>query len=46
MKDKRAQQFMWSLGYTNSLGVSSEGQSGGLDAAIRCVTAGQQLTLC
>ncbi|KAM0829701.1 hypothetical protein ACQ4PT_066715 [Festuca glaucescens] len=30
MKDKRAQQFMWSLGYTNSLGVSSEGQSGGL----------------
>jgi exonuclease III len=30
MKDKFAQRFMWSLGYTNSLGVSSIGQSGGL----------------
>jgi hypothetical protein len=30
MKDKHAQRFMWSLGYTGSLGVSSNGQSGGL----------------
>jgi hypothetical protein len=30
MRDKRAQNLMWSLGYTNSLGVISEGQSGGL----------------
>jgi exonuclease III len=30
MKDRRAQKFMWSLGYTGSLAVSSEGQSGGL----------------
>jgi hypothetical protein len=30
MRNKRAQNLMWSLGYTNSLGVISEGQSGGL----------------
>jgi hypothetical protein len=30
MKDKRAQNFMWSLGYTGSLAVSCEGLSGGL----------------
>jgi hypothetical protein len=30
MKDRRAQKFMWSLGYTGSIAVSSEGRSGGL----------------
>jgi exonuclease III len=30
IKYKRAQRFMWSLGYTGSLGVSSIVQSGGL----------------
>jgi hypothetical protein len=30
MKDQYAQRLKWSLGFTNSLGVSSEGRSGGL----------------
>ena len=30
MKDKRVQNFMWSLGYSGFFGVSSEGLSGGL----------------
>lgn len=30
MKDKRAQKFMWTLGYSSSFAVSCEGLSGGL----------------
>jgi hypothetical protein len=30
MKDTKAQNFMWSLGYSGSFGVSSAGLSGGL----------------
>jgi hypothetical protein len=30
MKDKRAQNFMWTFGYSGSFAVSSEGRSGGL----------------
>lgn len=30
MKDKRAQNFMWTFGYTGSFAVSCEGLSGGL----------------
>jgi hypothetical protein len=30
MKDTRAQNFMWSLGYSGSFAVSSVGLSGGL----------------
>jgi exonuclease III len=30
MKDSKVQNFMWSLGYTGSFAVSSEGLSGGL----------------
>jgi hypothetical protein len=30
MKDRRVQNFMWSLGFSGFLGVSSEGLSGGL----------------
>jgi hypothetical protein len=30
MKDTRVQNFMWSLGYSGSFAVSSDGLSGGL----------------